>query len=894
MRLYRIALRFYPKGFRDLFADELIEIQCSRIREAADARERGRLWLGAFASTLRHGLAERRAERIRRRGRDRSTRVRGTAPPPGRWLGTPTELSREVRRAARSLARRPIATGAMVLTLALGLGANLFLFGIVDAVLLRGPAYPEADRLVLIANRYGSDVTSSSAPDFFDRRDLSTTLRTVAAWRMADVTAIPLAREGPGDPLRLRAARVTGRFFEVLGVEPALGRVDFPAAEETSSDTVVLSDRSWRRTFGGDPAVVGRRVVLDGVAHTVAAVMPAAVDHPHLADLWLPLTFTPDELAVDARPYEFLRTIARVADGVALGEVTREMELLASRSVELQGQRAEFLRRNDFGASVVTLRESNVGDVDAALLMLSCGVGVLLLLACSNVAHILLAQGAARRLEMAVRHALGAGRVALARLLLIESVLIAGAGGVLGLGLAALGLAHLDLLVPHEVPGLDRASVDPRLVGFAALVSLVAAMLFGLPPALRATAPGDLRAGRGTLGEAGGRRALVVGEVAMALLLLVGAGILTRSFASLTRVDPGFASDGRLALRLSLPPDWTPERTLAFQDELVATARALPGTQSAALADHLPLTGQTWTATFRPVGAPPDTAPGADIDVVGAGFFDALDIPLLAGRTFGPSDVPDSARVVIVDEVAARRHFVGIDEPLANALGRLVDVGDPGEPRLREIVGVVGHVHMGSLAEEGSPQLYFAASQIPLSTFDLVVETSLANPMASAGALGERIRDLEPGLPTGDIRSYESWVGRSVALERFQVRLLSGMASGALVLASLGLYGVLAFSVTRRRRELGLRVALGASSSDLVLGVVREGLALTALGSVLGSLAALPLIRLLERLPWETQPADPVAWAVAVAVLLVVGALAASGPARRAVRIDPARALLGD
>ncbi|MDA8018179.1 MAG: ADOP family duplicated permease [Thermoanaerobaculia bacterium] len=892
--VYRLALWLYPRSFRAQFADELVELHRSRLRDTQ--RSRGVVWLEAFASALRHGPAERWSAL---RGHDLPEPRPPETPPRGnrsfQLVPLVFSILQDVRIAWRALLRRPLVGAVMIVTLAVGLGANAFLFGVVDAVLLRPLPYEEPDRLVLIDNRYDENITSSSPPDFVDRRDLAESLGEVAAFHRTEMAMLPIVESG-AQARQVQAAFVTGQFFELLGVSPRLGHIDFPSAEGQPSSQIVISYGTWRTVYGGDSAVVGHDVLLDGVSHTISAVLPPGVDLPRHTDIWLPLTFTPEQLADSYRPNEFLTTLGRLADDFTVEHAAAEMDALAQRTLELQPSRADFLRQHGFGAHVEALGDSLVGDVRPALFLFSFAVGAILLLACANVAHLLLAQATARSHEMSVRRALGAGKLRLVRQVLTESLLLSFLGAGLGIGLAAFGLRFLEVLVPRDVPRIEQATLDPSLIAFALALSMVSAVVFGIPAAVRNTGAQGLRAGRTTAGTKNARtvrRALVVVEVALALLLVASASLLLRSFQALTTLDVGFETGGRTAFRINLPSESSAEQILSFHAALQERFEAIPGIHGAATADHLPLSGRRWTATFRPEGSPTDVVPSADIKIVGTRFFEVLGVPLLAGRHFDTNDVRDGTRVVIVDEWTARRHFVGTDGQLAEALGRRINVGDLEDPRFREIVGIVGHVRTRAFDEEGLPQLYFSATQVPLQTFDVVL-SSAGDPSRLAPQLRSMLQELNPNLPLHAVVGLDELVGRSVALERFQTRVLGALASLALFLASVGLYGVLAFAVSRRGREFGLRIALGASARQIASSVIREALVLTLLGLSLGAGLALVAVRWLHQLTWKVTTADPASWLVAAMVLLAVAVLAASAPALRATRISPSRALQAD
>jgi putative ABC transport system permease protein len=791
----------------------------------------------------------------------------------------------DIKFAARTFRRYPGTSLAIVISLALSIGANSTLFSIVDTVLLERLPFEEPDRLVMIWNRYGTDRTASSPPDFMDRKKQSEVLESVAA-----MTPISKNLAGPGAPQEVQAAGVTSDFFAVLGRQPLIGRLVLPREDGAEpADTCVLSYGLWHRAFGGERDVIGRLIELNGAPMTVIAVMPADFDIPRGSDLWLPLVFTPRELADDYRGNEYLQVLGRLKAGATLEQVQAEMSSIAKHVIDTVPERRGFLVRNGWGAQVVPLEDELLGDVRTALLVLLGAVVLLLLMACANVANILVARSTHRAREIAVRFSLGAGRGRLACQLLVESLLLALAGGGLGLMMCLVLIQRLPSWVPHDVPRLEQVSLDLRLFAFTAAVSLLAGLFFGLAPMGHLSKNRLYPMGR-EVGSGGRlRKLLVTNEVALAFVLMIGAGLLFRSFERLTALDPGFERNERISFRLTVPASMYPEahQRRALQDAILARLRTLPGVRSAAVSSRVPLGGSPWSGTFHVEGfepVPGDKTPGADFNVVSPRYLDTLGIPLLMGRDFSETDRIDSRRVVLVDEWTAKRFWPG-QSPIGKRIYR-----DKDDLDYREIVGVVGHVIYDRLDEEGRMQVYFPSTQGALTRPYFTLRTALGPPLAMDRIRSEVSR-LDPKLPLYAVRTMDEILSQSVALPRFNAWVLGSFSLLALVLSATGLYGVLAFSVSCRTAEIGMRMALGATRQSILTWIVREALRVITAGLLLGSIGALALTRTLAGLLYGVEPADPPTYAVISILFLTVALLAALVPSVRAARLNPVDSL---
>lgn len=805
-----------------------------------------------------------------------------------------SSLLHDLRYAGRGLLKSPGFTAVAVLTLALGIGANTAIFSVVNSVLLEPLPFDEPERLVQVFEVTRGGVGTASPPNFMDWRDANTVFREMGAY-----TATAGALSGAGDPQRIAGAAVTGGFFPVLGEAPVLGRTITDADAVTGQDhVVVLSHGLWQRRFGADPGIAGSTVQLDGGDYTVIGVMPEGFGYPAGAEIWVPLAFTEEDLTTQ-RGAHYLDVIARLAPGATVGQASSEMAALA----DLLEARNPATNTGS-SALVLPLREAMVGDARPALLILLGAVGFVLLIACANVANLLLARTAARKRELAVRSALGAGQGRLLRHVLAESVLLGLIGGAAGLALAKLAL---DVLLTFPFDGMPRLAgtrLDGTVLAFTAGVSVLTGVFFGLLPAIRSGRARDLTAalksGGGAVAQdrTGGRTqgALVVAEMALAVLLLAGAGLLLKSFISLQRVDPGFNPSGVLTFNIALPRSGypEPEDSQAFFGELERRVAALPGVERVAGIFGLPLTGFNYTISVERLdGAPAYDEPGQErytqVRVVTPGYFRAMEIPLLAGRPLADTDRAGTEPVVVVNESAAELLWPGGD-----ALGHRFELGTTlglGGPRIGgSVVGVVADVRHHGPAEAPRPEIYAAHGQFPVDFMSMTVRTSVP-PASLVNPVREQLRTMDSSLPMDDVRTMEQRLAASVAEPRLYMLLLSVFAVAALLLAAIGIYGVMACSVRTRVNEIGIRRALGAEAGDVLRMVVGKAMSLALGGLVLGLLAAFALTRVLEGLLYGVSATDPLTFAGVALLLAAVALLASFIPARRAARVDPMLAL---
>jgi putative ABC transport system permease protein len=818
------------------------------------------------------------------------------------WLETSV---RDVRWSLRSLRKSSAFTATAVIVLALGIGATTAVFSVVHGVLLEPLPFPEPDRLLALweANpERGWDRANASPANLLDWRERSETLADVTGhgweggWTLAGV-------DGAGGRLdRVEGVEVMANFFSVLGAEPPLGP-GFPEDAHwlTGERTVVLSHALWRNRFGGDPAIVGRRVTLNAVPHTVVGIAAEGFAYP-LADLdvWVPFDWQPGFLEAPwFRFAHFVRPIARLAPGATPEEAGAELAAIAA---QLEQQHPETNR--GYQAGVTPLRDWLVGDVRQPLLILFVAVVLVLFGACANTANLLLARAGARSREMAMRSALGASRTRLVRQLLSESLTLAFLGGAAGLLLALAGTRILARLASDALPLAAQIGVDGPVLAAALAVTLGTGLLFGILPALRlsrrpsaeALKEGSDRAAGG-VGRSRALGLLVVAEVAVAVVLVVGAGLALRSFAGLVGVEPGFEAEDRTAATYFLAPARHPEseRVVALSRRLLERVRGLPGVESAALASSLPLGGVEWSSDFTVEGRPDE--PGIDFArrIVSPGYFRTMGVPLLAGRSFGPGDDERGSPVVVVNETLARLHF-GAENPVGRRLAFGREPAD--ESVWREVVGVVGDEKIEGLAAPGRMEVFVPLGQelleyprLPQRQYRLVAHAPGYDPETLAAELRAVALELDPELLLFSMETLESVVAGAAARERLLMLLLGLFAALALVLAAVGLYGLMAYAVAGRRREIGIRLALGASGPGVVAAILARGMGLFASGLALGLAAALLLGRSMEAVLFGVRPGDPATLAAGTGILALAAFAAAYLPARRAARIDPMETL---
>ncbi len=804
-------------------------------------------------------------------------------------------LLQDLRYSLRRLAKSPAFTATVVLTLALGIGANTAIFSAVNAVLLRPLPYRNSDRLVTVEHLYPSlDLEAPvSVPGFLDYKS-----KTRSFESMAVQTGWQVNLTGVDEPVRMQGQRVTGEFFTTFQVQALLGRTLQPGEDTRGRERVaVLSYDAWRRIFGGSEDIVGRSLSLNGESYEVVGVMPSGFRDffNRNAEIWAPLVFDPEQMTDENRTSEFLNLVARMRPNVPVEQAAGEMRTLA-----------EQLKRDhqdsyppDWSLLVTPLSIQATGQVRPALLVLLGAVGFVLLIACANVANLLLARAATRSKEIAVRTALGATRERLLKQLLTESLLVSLAGGAVGLVLAYAGVRTLAAADVGNLPRADEIGIDGTVLLFTVCVSLLAGVLFGLAPAIHTAAPdlhGALKEGnRGTTdrGSHALRRSLVVTEVALALTLLTGAGLLLKSFARLQQVDPGFDPTNLLTFNLALPPARYANDTalVAFFEQAVPAIERVPGVIAAGATSVMPFGGGWSTGGFDIEGyTPPENQPGpwGDIRIVSPSFFEALRIPLLRGRYLTDEDRDGARLVAVIDQEFVRRYW-----PKENPLGKRFTFGPPDgvtdttQNEWIEVVGVVGHAAHEGLDADPRVQLYLSYRQVPTPFMAMAVRTQ-GNPERYVNLVREAVRSVDPDQPISGIAQMDELLSRSVGQRRLSMMLLSLFSGIALVLASVGIYGVMSYSVTQRSRELGVRIALGADRADVLRLVLRQGMRLAGIGIGIGLAAALALTRLIESQLFGVTATDPGTFLLVAGVLATTALLANLIPAIRATRLDPA------
>ncbi|HMA41002.1 MAG TPA: ABC transporter permease, partial [Gemmatimonadales bacterium] len=769
-------------------------------------------------------------------------------------------LLQDIRYGIRRLARSPGFTGLGVLVLALGIGGTATAFGVVNAVLLRPLGFPDPGALVRPYSLWRGSRSTASPPDFADWRARSRSFTELAATNSG---SFALTGDGPAE--QIPGAEVTGGLFSVLGTPPLLGRTLTTADDDPgAAPGVVLGYDLWRRRFGADSGVVGRTVRLEGTSTTVLGVMPPAFIYPDGSELWLPLRFTAAQMATQ-RGAHYLDVVGRLQHGVTLEAADRELRGIAGA---LAG---EYPRTDaNYSATVISLRDALVGDVRTPLLLLLSALGVVLLIACANVAGLLVVRGIAREREIAIRSALGGGRGRLVRTLITESTILAALGGLAGTMIALWGTAWVSHVSGSAIPLLGETRMDGGVLAFIGLVTLCTVVVFGLLPAWQTVAGGALafRLQSESRGNTGGRlrtrNALVVAQTALAVLLLVGAGLLLKSFVRLQRVDPGFDPRHVLTFGVSLPDASypTPERSALFYQSLIERVDALPGVRAAGAVFGLPLTDFGYSISAleldgRTLSQEEQDGLSLQIRVVTPGYFAAMGIPVRRGRGILASDREDAPPVMVVNDAAARRIWPDQD-PVGHRLtvGTRLGLGDDHARAGGEVVGVIGDLKEGALSQPAAPTMYLSHAQFPMGFMSIAIRTS-GDPLLLAKPAQAALAATDPDVPLFRLRSMDQLVAASIAQPRLYALLLAVFALVAITLAAVGLYGVLAQTVAQRERELGVRMALGATARDVVGMVVKQATRLAAVGVVVGLAGGLAATRILATLLFGVKPFDP-------------------------------------
>jgi putative ABC transport system permease protein len=808
-------------------------------------------------------------------------------------------LLQDIRYGIRMLAKNPGFTAIAVLTLALGIGANTAIFSVVNAELLRPLPFRDPGQLVRVATANARLHTVSGAvsyPDFADWRSQNHVFQDIAAYVDSS-----FALTGTERPAHLQAATVTAGMFNLLGVSPELGRGFLPVDDEPHHHVAILSHGLWKERFGGDPQIIGRVITLDNSAYTVVGVMPANFQYllqretPALWSSFSPMreSTTDSPTMADERDAHFLRVIARMKPGVKVAEAQANMDVITASLAKQYPDSNKY-----FSARVVSEQEELTHSIRPALFVMIVAVGFVLLIACVNVANLLLARATSRTREIAIRSALGAGRQRVVRQLLTESFLLALMAGALGLLLAMWGSAALVRFSPANLPRIAEIRIDGWVLAFTMGLSLATGMLFGLAPALQVSHGNIVDALKeGALSSTAGRGrhalrgALVIVEMALALALLVGSGLLIRSLVHLQNVDPGFDPHNIMTSNVDLPDaKYSDAKKAQYFRDLMPQLKALPGVQLAAAIYPLPMGGDEIRTNFQIDGHPvaKSEAPHTSLRDITPDYFATMRIPILQGRDFGAQDAVASTPVVIINEDLARQAF-----PDENPIGKHIklDVAEgASEPQMREIVGVVGNVKFHDLSDEWAPESYIPYAQVSFGSLTLVVRAaqdahSLARPMA------ETVRSLDNDLPTYAPETVEEYLNGTIAQPRFNTYLLGIFAALAMLLTAVGLYGVISYSVAQRTHELGIRMALGGQPRDVLRLIVGQGLRLAAFGVGIGLIVAVALTHFLSSMLFGVSAADPVSYLAVVSLLLSVVVVACYVPARRAMRVDPMVAL---
>jgi putative ABC transport system permease protein len=809
-------------------------------------------------------------------------------------------LLQDLRFAIRQLRKSPGFALTTMLTLALGIGATTAMFSLINSVLLRPLPFPDPDRLMMIAPLDTSTVKSGipdsmSYPGFFDFRKGQHSFDAIASYHRETHSLT-----GSGMPQEIESETVSSDFFRVLGVAPMLGRSFISDDEKKGTRVAVLNYQFWQSTFGGAPDIIGRNITLDRNSYTVVGVMPAGFTYPLLnpnPSMWTSLADDnndPKEPLTSQRGALLLSAIGRLKPGVSAAQATADLSLIA-KNLSMQ---YPDTNKNVTSATVEPELENLVGDTRPALHVLFAAVMFLLLIACANVAGLMLTRASRRRSEIAVRAAMGASRGEIIRQVLVESVFLSLCGGALGVVLSELLLKTILRLVPQNLPRLNYVSIDGKVLLFAALVSIVTGVLFGVIPAWRMSRLDPslaLRDGTRTMTSGRGQHRLhnilVVAETAIGLVLLIGAGLLIHSFIRVLNVDPGFDPHNVLTASIDLPDNQYPTlKEAQFQEDLLSRLATLPGVEAVSSGYPLPLSRHNIGIGFTVEGHPvaKGDEPAAPVTIVTPGFFRTMRIPLLAGRDFLPSDDSKAQAVTIVDEAFAKKYFPG-ENPIGRHIKPGLGDGVTDSPD-REIIGVVGSVKRKGLTSEIVEQFYLPQKQAIIVSPAIVLRTT-GDPMSLLGPLRAELGQMDNNIPLYRINTLEDFVSLSASQPRFQTVLITFFAVMALLLSAIGLYAVLSYMVAQRTLEIGLRLALGAQRESVVALILRRGLGLAAIGLAIGVVASLVLTRFMAELLYGVKPLDPLTFVAVSVVLMLVSAIASSAPAYRAARLDPMRTL---
>jgi len=794
-------------------------------------------------------------------------------------------LRQDLKYGIRMLFKKPAFTAVVVLTLALSISSTTVVFSVVNALLLRSLPYSNPDQLINVWSVFKSNNKAyASAANFREWQERNQSFQSLAAY-----DSLKLNLTGGDRPEAIDVALVTANLFPLLGVQPVRGRGFRTEEEQPATNKVaVISDGLWQRRFGADAGVVGKPLVLDGDSYTVIGIMPPRFSFPEKIDVWLPLSFVPEELA--DRGYNHLAVVGRLKPGVELRQAQAEMSAIMDEQVR------KYPNENA-GRSMrlLTFQQNLVGDIRMALWILSGAVFLVLLIACANIANLLMARATTRQKDIAIRIGLGAGRRRLIQQLLIESLLLSLFGGAMGLIFAYGGLKVLTSVGPTNIPRLSEVTIDARVLAFTLVISLLTGVIFGLIPALQATKPEInewLKDGqRSASGGPGGKRArswLVVTEMALALILLIGAGLLIKSFLILWQVEPGFNPHNVITMAISpSPPKYNTQRDFVILcQRVLEQVKSTPGVDAVGVVNQLPFSGRNLGLNFTVVGQPPvkpeDTA-SANFRLVSPGYLQAMGIPLKRGRDFNDHDTRDSTPVALINETLAKHYFANEDP-----IGKQLNI--EGQQAPREIVGIIGDVKQIKLDAEVKSEIYVPFFQIAVPAMNIVVRTT-TDPGSMTSAVLQQISRVDPDQPVYQVKTMDEYLGESMAQRRLSTVLLGVFAALALILAALGVYGMMSYLVSQRTREIGVRMALGARQLDILKLVVRHGMWLSILGIAVGVAAALLLTRIMTSSLYGISASDPLTYLGISALLALIALLACLIPARRALKVDPIIAL---